>query len=701
MSQATHIRPAQSLSAAFIKPSHWIIGAREDLLLFLLTPLVLLALVLVAQHFWTMAALGVFATVLAMGHYLPGLMRAYGDPALFERFRMRFLLAPIFFIGTAMYMARGENEQHAFLIVVVLWGSWHWLMQAYGLVRIYDAKASNFDSVSARLDYALCILWFGVIYWQTDGIATVLARIYQTGVPIPSEAFIWLARVWLACTIGVSLFYVVHVVRRARAGRPPSYLKLAMLGITALFYYYAFGRTSSHLVAFTLFEAYHDIQYLAIVWVFNQSRVDKDANAGAFTKFLFRRRAPLIVLYVLLCLGFGSYRFFVDQVLEEEVARFAFGLITGLALVHFYFDGFIWRIRESSTSSTLGVSHAETGEKRRTLPRLQRHALLWAIIGIPVVGLGLYETYGRVPSDDIDRLAYEAVLKIRPASHKTHLMLSREYATSQTQSEENRQQALFHAARARELRPNYAVNDVQYFDLLLERPDELSTEQLNEMAIGYENAAKTRAISVSVLDNWGVVLQKLNQLPDSERVLQRAIAADPNNAEVRYHIAQVLAQQQKYQEAANACVEAVRIAPDHYEAHSMAATLLMQVGTPDLALPHFRRAIELTPDRARDKINLALALATVPGPLRNVEAAIALADEARNQIDPTDLGQALNLVQVYASCGQFEQAIEFADSAVGEFEKSGAVDAAASLRAISKQIREGLEQSKAQIDDNE
>ena len=250
MSQANNTQSDGSLAVGLIKPNHWIIGAREDLLLFLLTPAVLVALVLVAQYFWTMAALGVFATVLAMGHYLPGLMRAYGDPALFGRFRWRFLLAPIFFIGTAMYMARGENERQAFLIVVVLWGSWHWLMQTYGLVRIYDAKAANFDAISARLDYALCVLWFGVIYWKTDGVATVLSRFYRTGAYVSPEVIIWMTRVWLWLAIAVSVFYLVHVVRRTLAGQPPSFLKLALLGVTSLFYVYAFGFTSSHLIAF-------------------------------------------------------------------------------------------------------------------------------------------------------------------------------------------------------------------------------------------------------------------------------------------------------------------------------------------------------------------------------------------------------------------------------------------------------------------
>ena len=125
----------------------------------------------------------------------------------------------------------------------------------------------------------------------------------------------------------------------------------------------------------------------------------------------------------------------------------------------------------------------------------------------------------------------------------------------------------------------------------------------------------------------------------------------------------------------------------------MAATLLMQVGTPDLAMPHFQRAIELRPEGARDKINLALALATVPGPLRDPQAAIAWADEARVLVDFSDAGQVSSLVQIYAATGQFERAAQFAESAAEEFEESREDSVALNLRSVAEQIRTQLEQT--------
>ena len=100
MANATQVAnsPSSQGIPKLVPPSGWIIGPREDFVLFLGTPIFLIALFGFAQTFWTIAGLSVFATVLAMGHYLPGLMRAYGDPALFKKYRWRFLLAPVFFL---------------------------------------------------------------------------------------------------------------------------------------------------------------------------------------------------------------------------------------------------------------------------------------------------------------------------------------------------------------------------------------------------------------------------------------------------------------------------------------------------------------------------------------------------------------------------------------------------------------------------
>jgi tetratricopeptide (TPR) repeat protein len=623
----------------FVPARGWILGPTEDLVLFLGTPLLLVAAFAVAERYWSLVALGFFSTVLAMGHYLPGFMRAYGDPALFRRFRWRFLLAPPLFMSLAVVMTRLESQ--VFLLVVVLWGAWHWLMQTYGLVRIYDAKAQNFDSLSARLDYVLCLAWFGVLYWHTDGAAGVLLHYYRAGGQLQPGLVRVAAAFWTAATIVITLVYVWHMVRRARGGHPPSLLKLALLTVTFLFYGYAFGYSSSKLVAFGLFEGYHDIQYLAIVWVFNRNRAASDPAAGPFTRFLFRRRAPLILLYVALCLVFGSYDFVARSIEQQHVAQTAIAIITGLALIHFYFDGFIWRIREPATRTTLGVAGDALAVKATLVSPALRHGLLWAALLIPFSALSLWEMSGGSRSDGD---ACRSVLQALPNSHKTHYLLASVLA-----AEGDHDEALKHIRRARSLRPTYDLYDVLYADLMLAKED-LSIAQLDELLDCYQRAEKTRSNIPNLHRNWARGLRRRGQLAGSVMRYQVALNLDPVQADTHYEYAAVLAQQGQFAAAAEACERACRLGPQNAKTHALLGTLNMVLGKASEALPHYRTALELQPDNVRVRIQLALALSTVPDPaLRDVDQALVLAEQARPAaLNGADLLR--DLANVYAAC---------------------------------------------------
>ena len=59
------------------------------------TPLLLIPAFALAQAKWSPQDIYLFVAAFgAMGHHLPGMIRAYGDRALFERFRWRFIFAP-------------------------------------------------------------------------------------------------------------------------------------------------------------------------------------------------------------------------------------------------------------------------------------------------------------------------------------------------------------------------------------------------------------------------------------------------------------------------------------------------------------------------------------------------------------------------------------------------------------------------------
>jgi hypothetical protein len=137
------ISSAQTMPAAPApagrKPGLWILDGWRDLVLYVCTPLLLVPMFIAAQGFWSAEYIYLFVAAFgAMGHHLPGMIRAYGDRALFQRFRWRFICAPIFLV--VVCAAFSVWNLTGIVLVAFIWGVWHGMMQTYGFCRIYDAS---------------------------------------------------------------------------------------------------------------------------------------------------------------------------------------------------------------------------------------------------------------------------------------------------------------------------------------------------------------------------------------------------------------------------------------------------------------------------------------------------------------------------------------------------------------------------------
>src|SRR5881409_1736014 len=101
MPQATQpLPPSAQTQPQTAKPSPWILDRWRDLVLFVGTPVLLIPIFTAAQARWSAQDIFLFVGAFgAMGHHLPGMIRAYGDRALFKRFRWRFIFAPIFLLS--------------------------------------------------------------------------------------------------------------------------------------------------------------------------------------------------------------------------------------------------------------------------------------------------------------------------------------------------------------------------------------------------------------------------------------------------------------------------------------------------------------------------------------------------------------------------------------------------------------------------
>ncbi len=395
--------------------SPWIVGRGPDLLLFVLTPLLILPAAMLLQQGLASQTIqyGVLAFG-AMGHNLPGMMRAYGDRALFRRFRTRFLVAPIALYAACLaFTLRGSSGM---LLLAYGWAIWHALMQVYGFLRIYDARAGGTAPRFCRIDLAMCAVWFfGAVLFSDTRMHVVLGFVQELGVPPPTAGALAVARqAFVGAIAAVTLLYLHSLWARRNAGiaisMPKQLLYLSSIG----FWWYVHVFTTDVLLGLVLFEVFHDVQYLAIVWLFNRRRVTADPQVGGFTRFLFRRSWGLLALYVGLCLAYGGFLPLSQQWHGSDLLTAALAsVVMTSALLHYYFDGFLWKVREHDTRTGLGLQ-AQAGA---TTPRIPRHGLKWLALVVPAAvmwSLGVHR---------IDLPAAERLAEVTPGAAQAHFDL--------------------------------------------------------------------------------------------------------------------------------------------------------------------------------------------------------------------------------------------------------------------------------------
>jgi len=376
--------------------SLWILSRLRDFLLFIGTPYIILPVVILAERLWSPSQLYlVVAAFGALGHHLPGMMRAYGDRDLFERFKMRFTLGPIVLVGTCFGLAVLDREMHALTLIAYSWGVWHGLMQVHGFLRIYDAKVKSFARRTARLDQAICVAWFGGgVLFAASRTHFLLEAFYMAGGPLIPFAWVeGLRGVWGVLTGVVTLAYVANVVVCWRHGTPPNPVKLFGLVTSVAFWLYCCLVVKNLLVGILMFEIFHDVQYLTIVWLFNRKRaLVAPASVGKATLALFGQSQARAVFYVGLVMAYGSLYFLemafkhwkpVESAGDTPVWG---GILAASALLHFYYDGFIWKVKEKPTRMLLGLEGGREvvqvagrwwNRSWRRIPAWAEHGINW------------------------------------------------------------------------------------------------------------------------------------------------------------------------------------------------------------------------------------------------------------------------------------------------------------------------------------
>jgi len=505
------------------------------------------------------------------------------------------------------------------------------MMQTYGFCRIYDAKTGSFATLTRRLDFATCATWFAAaVLLSPQRMADTLETYYASGgLFIPP----WLLhngqQVILAGAIAVSVLFLFNFSRMWAAGKRPNPVKLALLVTSIAFWWYCNNAVINILAGIALFEVFHDVQYLSLVWIYNRSRVEKDSSIGGFMRFVFRRSGSLIGLYIGLVFAYGSLAYFNSRLEVETMKRVLTGVVAASGLLHFYYDGFIWKVRDRSTREHLGLAGGNvSAASREFLPSWLLHGLKWVtVFVIPLGALWIGQTRSKTPeiertawiasdlpnsarahwkyglsldkADHLDEAAeqYRLALRLNPNEKEVHFGLG-QILVAQSRLPEGRselEQALRSEPRNGEYHSQYG-----YVLERLGQKDEASSE--------HTIATRLAPKSGRVHYEYAMFLFREGKMDEAITEFEAALKHDPNHPEAHYHLGRALFVKGDFEGAKIHYLETARLDPKAPVRNALGA-VYFRLGQTSEAIAQFKEALRLNPDDAEAAENLRFALA--------------------------------------------------------------------------------------------
>ena len=294
-----------------------------------------------------------FYMALTQAHLFITVFRTHVNNQVFETYFWRFTLVPL----VVWFAAVSSNWLFAFLFVLMtFWDVYHSSLQVFGIGRIYDRKAGNDPNVGRIHDYLICVLMYaGPILSgglmidhlnafgefnnvnQLQILGAVLLPEMFTSLPASVSAHQSTMRLILFGITGViCILYCIELWRLRRKGYRMPLPKIVFFIGTAITCVFAWGYNSFGM-GYLIANVFHAVQYFALVWVMEQNSVQRIFGAGRSKV----GQGVRLSLYIAVPLTLGFFSLCFDSV-------FAKATLMTCALMHFWWDGFVWSVRSET-----------------------------------------------------------------------------------------------------------------------------------------------------------------------------------------------------------------------------------------------------------------------------------------------------------------------------------------------------------------
>lgn len=606
--------------AAPYKDQKWIISPAADIFFFIGTPFLCLVTLLPLRGYFDSHTIAFYALALfATGHHLPGFMRAYGDPDLFNTFKEKFIVAPLVVLAVVAYAQ--VASLHGLFLMVLVWEIWHLFMQHYGIMRIYDAKNKIFSRVNARLDWLLSLCAFlTVVLYSPEYLYRILDHNLKVGLPLlPVGLMNGLKQALLVFSLGVGAAYLGNLAYRFVKRQPISLPKVAVMATTLFIIWYAWIHIRDLTIGYAAFAVFHDIQYFAIVWIYNNSLVKRGQTSVLLRKFFTVRSLPIIGAYVLVSFAYGSINALEGFFRSDTALTIIQVFVISSTILHYYFDGFIWKLRQKKNQENLGISGPEAVELASPVHRagsyLREGARQVSYFVVPVMLLALVQSQATADLSVARRFVelfpdlsaahnklgiyfvqqgdtakakqeFEAAIELDPRAHDPHRNLGLIYA-----GQGDLDKAHFYNQKAIDLKPTYVeAITAQGAVFMRQGQHDKARERFLRALKEYEYAPAYHNLGTSYLQEADYV--------EAVRAYRRSVALEPDNPTYRFNLGLAYQRAGNNRRAVECFDRAVALQPGYAKAYLSLALAHREEGSIDKARQALRDLLAVDPGNA-------------------------------------------------------------------------------------------------------
>jgi len=197
-------------------------------------------------------------------------------------------------------------------------------------------------------------------------------------------------------------------------------------------------------------------------------------------------------------------------------------VIVASTLLHFYFDAFIWSVRDAETRESLGIDRAGgAAAVRANFANLGPQAAKWSLFVLPLIWLGVIGS-GDLPSRVARR---SAVVVAEPASAAARLGLAGALATDGRLRE-----AIAELEQALSLQPEFAEAHANLGVVYSQREQTELAEAAFTEALRLDDALSAAHLGL------GRVLMARDDMEAAARALERALETTPDSAKAEYFL---------------------------------------------------------------------------------------------------------------------------------------------------------------------